>query len=51
MRAKSAAIEDVFATRGFQNWKLSTTVFRQHELSAFHKKEAERVITPPAATN
>ena len=49
MRAKRA--EDTIATRGFLNRKLASTVFRQHELSAFHKKLAvERVITLPAAT-
>ena len=43
MRAKSA--EDAFATRGFQNWRLiATTVFRQHELGAFHKEAVEREI-------
>lgn len=47
MSAKSA--EDAFVTRGFQNWKLATTVFRQHELSACHKEAVERVITLPAA--
>ena len=40
MRAKSA--EDSFTTRGFQNWKLvAITVFRQHELGAFHKAVAK----------
>ena len=49
MRAKSA--EDAFATRGFQNWKLiATTVFRQHELGAFHEEAVERVIALPKAT-
>ena len=48
MRAKSA--EDVFATREFQSWKLATAVFRQHEVSAFHKEAVERVITLPATT-
>ena len=49
MRAKSA--EDVFATRGFQNWKLiANTVFRYHELGAFHKETVERIITLPEAT-
>ena len=48
MHAKSA--EDVFVTRGFQDWKLATTAFGQHEISAFHKQAIERVITLPAAT-
>ena len=42
--------KNMFVTRGFQNWKLATTVSRQHELSAFHKEVVERVITLPAAT-
>ena len=43
--------EDVFATRGFQNWKLiATTVFCQHELGAFHKEAVERVIALPETT-
>ena len=49
MRAKSA--EDAFVTREFQNWKLGTTVFRQHELNAFRKEAVERVITLPEATS
>ena len=48
MRAESA--EDEFMTREFQIWKLATTVFRQHELSFFHKEAVEQVITLPAAT-
>ena len=35
--------------RGFQNWTLATAIFREHELSAFHKEEVERIITLPAA--
>ena len=48
MHAKSA--EDAFVTRGFQNWKLATTAFHKHELSAFHKEAVKRVITLTAAT-
>ena len=48
MHAKSA--EDTFVTRGFQNWKLDTAAFRQHEISTFHKEAVERVITLPAHT-
>ena len=44
-------VQDAFATRGFQNWKLiATTVLRQHELGAFHKEEVERVIALHEAT-
>ena len=44
-------MQDAFATRGFQNWKLiATTVFRHHELGAFHKEAVERVIALPEAT-
>ena len=39
MRAKSAG--DALVTRVFQNWKLATTTFLQHELSAFHKEVVE----------
>ena len=48
MPAKGA--EDVFGTRGFQNWKLATTVFHQCKLSAFHKEAVKQVITLLAAT-
>ena len=48
MRAKSA--EDASVARGFQNWKLATKAFRQHELSAFHKEAVKRVITLTVAT-
>ena len=42
--------EDAFVTRAFQNWKLATTVLRQHELSAFLIEAVKRVLTLPAAT-
>ena len=48
MRAKSA--EDAFMTRGFQNRNPANKAFRQHELSACHEEDVERVITLPAAT-
>lgn len=42
--------DDAFVTRGFHNWKLATTSFRQHETSACHKQAVERVFTLPATT-
>ena len=42
--------EDVFSSRGFSNWKLATSVFRQHELSKCHKEAVEKIITLPATT-
>ena len=43
MRAKSA--QNAFLTRGFETWKLATTIVRQHELSALHKEAVERAFT------
>ena len=40
--------DDAFVTRGFHNWKLATTSFRQRETSACHKQAVERVFTLPA---
>ena len=40
----------VFFSRGFSNWKLAMSVFRQHELSNCHKKAVEKIITLPATT-
>ena len=37
--------EDVFILRGFSNWKLATSVFRQHELDNCHKEAVEKIIT------
>ena len=48
MRAKSA--QNAFEIREFETWKLATTVFRQHELSAFRNEAVERVITLSAET-
>ena len=48
MHTKSG--EDVFVSRGFHNWKLATTVFHQHELSACHKEAIKRAIILPATT-
>ena len=44
--------EDAFILRGFCNWKLPTSVFRQHELSNCHnyKEAVEKIITLPATT-
>ena len=42
MRAKSA--QNAFVIRGFETWKLATTVFRQRELSAFRNEAVGRVI-------
>ena len=42
--------EDAFISRGFSNWKLATSVFRQHELSNCHKEAVEKIITLPATT-
>ena len=39
MHVESAA--DTFVSRGFQNFKLATTLFCQYELSAFHKEAVE----------
>ena len=36
--------------QGISKRELVITVFRQHELSALHKKVVERVITLPVAT-
>ena len=43
--------KDAFISRGFSNWKLATSVFRQHELSNCHKEEVEKIITLPAITS
>ena len=42
--------KDAFISRGFSNWKLATSVFRQHELSNCHKEAVEKIITLPATT-
>ena len=39
MSARNA--EDTFISRGFSNWKLATSVFRQHEVSNCHKEAVE----------
>ena len=44
------SMDDAFVTRGFNNWKLATTSFRQHETSACHKQAVERVFTLPTTT-
>ena len=35
---------------GSSNWKLATSVFRQHELSNCHKEAVQKIITLPATT-
>ena len=47
---KIKSAEGTIVTMSFQNWKLATTAFLPHELSAFHKEADERVIALPAAT-
>ena len=42
--------EDALISKGFSNWKLATSVFRQHELSNCHKEAVEKIITLPATT-
>ena len=43
--------KDAFISRGFCNWKLATSVFRQHELRNCHKEAVEKIITLPATTS
>lgn len=40
-------VEDTFISRGFNNWKLATSVFQQHELSSCHKEAIGKIITLP----
>ena len=42
--------QDTFVIRGFETWKLATTVVCQHKLRVFHKEAVERVITLIVAT-
>ena len=51
MKMSFRSAEDAFILRGFQNWKLATSVFRQHELSNCHKEAVEKIITLPATTS
>ena len=41
----SAASDVAFVTRGYQNWKDTTSVFRKHESSSSHKQAVEQVVT------
>ena len=43
--------EDAFISRGFSNWKLATSVFRQHEVTRCRKEAIERIVTLPATTS
>ena len=43
--------EDALISRGFSNWKLATSVFRQHEVARCHKEAIEKIITLPATTS
>lgn len=43
--------EDAFISRGFSNWKLATSVFRQHEVTKCHKEAVERIVTLPETTS
>jgi len=49
MRIRNA--EDAFISRGFSNWKLATSVFRQHEVTNCHKEAVEKIVTLPATTS
>ena len=49
MRAK-AFKKIKMRVRGFETWKLATTIVRQHRLNALHKEAVERVITLIAET-
>lgn len=40
-----------FISREFSNWKLVTTVFRQHEVSNCHKEAVEKIVTLPTTTS
>ena len=51
MKMSFRSAEDAFISRGFQNWKLATSVFRQHELSNCHKEAVEKIITLPVTTS
>ena len=42
--------DDAFIKRGYNNWKLATTAFRQHETSGCHKEAVEKLFTLPATT-
>ena len=42
--------DKAFITRGFTNWKLATSAFRQHEASDCHKEAVEKMLTLPLTT-
>ena len=47
-KLRSGAADAAFITKGYQNWKDTTSSFRNHEGSACHKEAVEKMVTIPA---
>ena len=47
-KLRSGAADAAFITKGYQNWKDTTSSFRNHEGSACHNEAVEKMVTIPA---
>ena len=49
-KLRCRSLEPAFISRGFNNWKDATMLFRKHEESGCHKDATQVVITIPKDT-